>query len=175
MELIGAVAPPKNALIIDVGGGASTLVDRLLAEGFTRVMVVDISDAALQVARARLGPAAEHVAWLIADARQLSLPEQVDLWHDRAVFHFLTAAADQDAYVSSLRRAVSVGGHVILATFGPGGPEKCSGLPVKRYDAQALSARMGPGFALLRAVEKRHVTPSGAAQEFTYGLFRRTG
>jgi ubiquinone/menaquinone biosynthesis C-methylase UbiE len=173
--LIGAVALPKDSRIVDVGGGASTLVDRLLAQGFTGIMVVDISDAALQVARARLGQEAGGVTWLVGDARRLSLPEQVDLWHDRAVFHFLTSVADQDAYLSSLRQAVRVGGHAIIATFGPGGPEKCSGLLVQRYDAEALSRRLGAGFTRLRALERRHVTPSGATQEFTYGLFRRTG
>jgi SAM-dependent methyltransferase len=174
LELISAVALPKCGRIVDVGGGASTLVDRLLGQGFTGVTVVDISDAALQVARARLGEDAEGVTWLVGDARRLSLPEQIDLWHDRAVFHFLTTTADQDAYLSSLRRAVRVGGHAIIATFGPSGPEKCSGLPVQRYGAEALAGRLGVGFARLRVLEKRHITPSGATQEFTYGLFRRT-
>jgi ubiquinone/menaquinone biosynthesis C-methylase UbiE len=145
-----------------------------VAEGFTRVTVVDISDAALQVARARLGQAADAVTWVVGDARHMSLLEQVDLWHDRAVFHFLTSDTDQDAYLSSLRRTVRVGGHVIIATFGPGGPEKCSGLPVQRYEAEALSARLGAGFAWLRFIQKHHVTPSGVTQEFIYGLFYRT-
>jgi len=136
--------------------------------------MADISGAALQVARARLGSAAERVGWLVADARTLSLPEQVDLWHDRAVFHFLTAPDDQDMYLSSLRSAVRPGGHAIIATFGPVGPQKCSGLLVQRYDAAALAERLGPAFTILRAAEKQHRTPSGAVQPFTYGLFRRT-
>jgi ubiquinone/menaquinone biosynthesis C-methylase UbiE len=148
-------------------------VDRLLAQGFTDVTVVDISDAALKVARARLGQDAEAVSWLAADARQLILPRPVDLWHDRAVFHFLTTVADQDAYLSSLRRVLRVGGHSIIATFGLGGPERCSGLFVQRYDVESLSARLGAGFALVRALKRRHITPSGASQELTYGLFRR--
>ena len=172
--MIGAVALPKDGHIVDVGGGASTLVDRLVAQGFTAITVVDISPAALQAARARLGQDADGVSWLVGDARQLSLPEPADLWHDRAVFHFLTTEVDQDAYVSSLRRALRVGGHAIIATFGPGGPDRCSGLPVQRYDAESLSARLGAGFTRLRVLQRRHVTPAGATQEFTYGLFRRT-
>jgi len=148
-------------------------VDRLLALGFTDVTVVDVSDAALRVARARLGQDAEAVSWLVADARQLTLPQPIDLWHDRAVFHFLTTGADQDAYLSSVRKALRVGGHAIIATFGLGGPEKCSGLLIQRYDAESLSARLGAGFVRVRVLERRHITPSGAPQEFTYGLFRR--
>jgi ubiquinone/menaquinone biosynthesis C-methylase UbiE len=173
LQLIGAVAPPKESRIVDIGGGASTLVDHLLEQGFTRITVVDISDAALRSARARLGAAGDAVTWLVADARTLKLPEQVDLWHDRAVFHFLTASADQEAYLSALWRAVRVGGHVVVATFGAGGPEKCSGLPVQRYDAAALADRLGTAFTAVRAIVKEHRTPSGAAQQFTYGLFRR--
>jgi ubiquinone/menaquinone biosynthesis C-methylase UbiE len=145
-----------------------------LGQGFTRMTVVDISDAALQRARARLGAAAGLVTWLVADVRTLTLAEQVDLWHDRAVFHFLTTIADQESYLSALRRAVRVGGHVVMATFAAGGPEKCSGLLVQRYDAAALADRLGRGFSPVRVLEKQHVTPSGAAQPFTYGLFRRT-
>ncbi len=137
--------------------------------------MVDIAEAALRVARERLGARAAEVRWLVADARQLSLPEPVDLWHDRAVFHFLTGAADQEAYLRSLRGALAPGGHVILATFGPTGPPKCSGLPVERYDAESLARRLGPQFQLLRAIGKRHTTPAGAAQDFTYALLRRTG
>ncbi len=137
--------------------------------------MVDIAEAALRVARERLGARAAEVRWLVADARQLSLPEPVDLWHDRAVFHFLTGAADQEAYLRSLRGALAPGGHVILATFGPTGPPRCSGLPVERYDAESLARRLGPQFQLLRAIGKRHTTPAGAAQDFTYALLRRTG
>lgn len=144
-----------------------------MEKGFTRITVVDISDAALQVARDRLGPRGEAVRWLVADARSLDLGEQVDLWHDRAVFHFLTTSIDQDAYLSVLRKTVRPGGHVALATFGLLGPEKCSGLPVERYDAEKLSRRLGIGFEQRRVLERQHVTPSGATQAFTYGLFRR--
>ncbi len=135
--------------------------------------MVDIAEAALRVARERMGARAAGVRWLVADARQLSLPEPVDLWHDRAVFHFLTEAADQEAYLHSMCRALAPGGHVILATFGPSGPPKCSGLPVERYDAERLAGRLGPEFRFLRAIEKRHVTPAGAVQDFVYTLFSR--
>ncbi len=149
------------------------MVDHLLAQGFTRITVVDVSEAALKVAQDRLGPRAAAVSWLAADARYLDLGEEVDLWHDRAVFHFLTTAADQDAYLSVLRKALRPGGHVMIATFGLRGPEKCSGLPVERYDADKLSRRLGACFELRRVVERSHVTPTGSTQDFTYGLFRR--
>jgi ubiquinone/menaquinone biosynthesis C-methylase UbiE len=157
---------------VDVGGGASTLVDHLLDRGFTRVTVVDISDAALQKARQRLGSRAERVTWIQADARDLSLPHHVDLWHDRAVFHFLTAVEDQDRYLAAMRKAICPGGHVLIATFGARGPDQCSGLPVARYDVPTLARRLGPEYELLQSLEKAHHTPTGAVQEFTHGLFR---
>jgi len=135
--------------------------------------VVDISDSALDAARRRLGAGASEVKWVVGDARDLHLPRPVALWHERAVFHFLTRNADQDAYLSCLVENLRPGGHAILATFGPEGPEKCSGLPVERYDARKLSGRLGTGFELMRSLEKVHTTPSGVAQQFTYCLFRR--
>jgi len=172
---MGAVALAKDAEIIDVGGGASSLVDRLLDRGFVHVTVVDVSDEALDVARKRLGPRSCQVQWIVADARDLHLPRQIDFWHDRAVFHFLTDPADQNAYLARLRVAVRPGGHVLMATFGPQGPERCSGLPVERYDAVKLSRRFGPRFDLLQSLQRIHTTPSGAAQQFTYCLFRYRG
>jgi len=157
-----------------VGGGASTLVDKLLDRGFERLTVVDLAESSLNVAKARLGPRADRVRWLKEDARGLHLPCPVDLWHDRAVFHFLTEPADQEAYLSSMREAVRSGGHVIIATFGPQGPQQCSGLPVERYDAEKLSRRLGPEFRLLRSLEIMHITPWGSTQQFMYCLFRRT-
>jgi ubiquinone/menaquinone biosynthesis C-methylase UbiE len=171
--LIGAVALAKSSRIVDVGGGASLLVDRLVARGFTGVTVVDVSEAALGVARQRLGPRAATVAWVVSDARRLELAEPVDLWHDRAVFHFMTGAEDRKAYLDGLRRTVRPGGHVVLATFAPQGPDKCSGLPVSRYDASGLVAALGTGFCLLKSLVHRHQTPSGGSQPFTYALFRR--
>jgi SAM-dependent methyltransferase len=158
---------------LDIGGGASKLVDELLDRGFEHLTVVDLAESSLSVARARLGARADRVIWLKEDVRELRLPWLVDLWHDRAVFHFLTKPADQEAYLSCLRGALRTGGHVIIATFGPQGPQKCSGLPVERYDAEKLSERLGPEFRLLRSLEKLHITPRGATQQFTYCLFQR--
>lgn len=135
--------------------------------------MVDVSDFALRAARTRLGPRADLVQWVTTDARELRLPRKVDLWHDRAVFHFLIAAADQEAYLASLSHALRPGGHVVLATFGPQGPENCSGLPVERYDSAKLARRLGADFDLVRSLEKLHTTPSGTAQQFTYCVFKR--
>lgn len=173
MDLIGAVAPERDSKIVDIGGGASLLVDCLLDGGYKGLNVVDVSGAALEVARARLGDRGGQVTWLVADVREVRLPEQVDVWHDRAVFHFLTEEADRKAYLDAVRGAVRAGGHVIIATFGPGGPERCSGLPVERYDAARLSEFFGSDFKLVRNLERQHVTPGGATQEFTYAVFQR--
>ncbi len=136
--------------------------------------MVDISEAALEAARARLGGGAAGVRWLAADARELTLPERADVWHDRAVFHFLTEVADQDAYLACLRRSLNPGGHVVMATFSLSGPRKCSGLPVERYDEEKLARRLGADFELLRSIQRAHVTPAGGIQNFVYVLFRRT-
>jgi ubiquinone/menaquinone biosynthesis C-methylase UbiE len=173
LDLIGAVAPAKESKIIDIGGGASLLVDCLLDEGYSYVIVVDISEAALDIARAHLGDRGDTVTWLAADVRYLALPEQVDVWHDRAVFHFLTKEADRQAYLDSVRAALRVGGHIVIATFGSQGPERCSGLPVERYNAGRLSEFFGSEFELARSFQKQHVTPTGATQEFTYAVLRR--
>ena len=173
MELLAAVAPRKDSKIVDVGGGASSLVDHLLDRGYSQLTVVDISEAALDVARRRLGDRGRRVTWIVGDVRDLRLADQADVWHDRAVFHFLTHEADQVAYLRSLRTTLRVGGHVIIATFGLQGPEWCSGLPVERYDTDKLSRRLGAEFGLVRSLERLHVTPSGAAQQFTYGVFQR--
>ncbi len=135
--------------------------------------MADISAAALSVARSRLAERGSQVEWVVGDARQLRLREPVDLWHDRAVFHFLTESADQDAYLSTLRANLAPGGHVVLATFAQTGPTRCSGLPVQRYDVAGLVERVGAGFELVRGFERRHVTPAGAPQDFTHVVLRR--
>ncbi len=134
---------------------------------------MDVSESALCAARTRLGPSADRVTWIAADARALRLPHLMDVWHDRAVFHFLTQPADQEAYLSSLREALRPGGHVVIATFGLRGPDRCSGLEVERYDAEKLSRRLGVEFDLVQSLEKLHTTPSGVGQAFTYCVFRR--
>jgi SAM-dependent methyltransferase len=174
-----------DARIVDVGGGASTLVDDLLARGFTRVSVVDLSARALERARERLGERAQEVRWVVGDVttamfdRATSSPVfedgSVDLWHDRAVFHFLVDADARVAYVERVTRALRPGGLVILASFAQAGPDRCSGLPVVRYDAAELATALGPGFELVDHAEELHHTPSGAAQAFAYVLCRRRG
>ena len=173
MDLIGAVAPAKDSAIVDIGGGASLLVDCLLYRGYDHLTVVDVSEAALEVARARLGTRGEAVTWVAADARHVRLPTLVDLWHDRAVFHFLTEEADRQAYLESVRSALRVGGHLVLATFAFNGPERCSGLPVQRYDPGSMGEFLGPDFELVQSLEREHVTPGGSGQLFTYAVFRR--
>ena len=160
-----------DARIVDIGGGASTLVDDLLDRGFRRVTVVDIAQAPLDTAKTRLGERATRVTWQVGDVTTLSFPrDSFDLWHDRAVFHFLTSDVDRRAYLERVCCAVRKGGYVVLATFGPGGPEKCSGLPVVRYSASELHAAFGAAFRLVDHLVERHHTPWGAEQEFVYCL-----
>lgn len=169
LDLIRRVAPQKSARVVDVGGGASSLVDGLLADGMTDVSVLDISGAALKVARLRLGEQARRVRWLEGDITTVGLEKaSIDVWHDRAVFHFLTNAIDRAAYVAQVRHAVRPGGHVIVAAFGPNGPLQCSGLPVVRYAPDALHAEFGGAFELLEHVKEDHYTPSGLVQHFVY-------
>jgi SAM-dependent methyltransferase len=169
LELIQHIAPAKSSRIIDIGGGASVLVDELVARGFEDVSVLDISPVALDIARQRLGRVAHKVHWIDGDITQVDLGEQgFDLWHDRAVFHFLTDPADRAAYVRQVRRSVRPGGHVIVAAFGPDGPLQCSGLPVVRYAPNALHAEFGRQFMLLEHQTEDHLTPWGAIQHFVY-------
>lgn len=168
-RLIEQAGVPKTAAIIDVGGGASTLVDDLLRAGYRHLSVLDLSGAALQAARARLGKRARDVTWIEADIRSVALAANAyDVWHDRAVFHFLTADADRRAYVRATLRAVKPGGHVIVATFAEDGPPQCSGLPVVRYNAEQLHAQFGKSFTLVGHDREAHHTPFGTIQEFTY-------
>ncbi len=173
LHLLEAANVGPSACVIDIGGGDSRLVDHLLTKGLTCITVLDISAAALARAKARLGPRQQTVKWIEADVTgDWSVPP-VDVWHDRAVFHFLTDAADRKAYLGKLREAVKLGGTVIMATFALDGPEKCSGLPVKRYSADLLKAQLGPDFALHDSINERHQTPTGAFQSFCYTRFQR--
>jgi len=173
LGLLEQAGVPPSAAIIDVGGGASTLVDDLLSRNFTNITVLDLSAAALHAAKARLGPRADRVKWLEADITKVALPlHAYDVWHDRAMFHFLTDAADRHAYVEAVARAVKPGGHVIVATFAEDGPTKCSGLPVMRYSADALRAEFGEQFTLVRHAREAHHTPFGTVQQFTYCYWR---
>lgn len=169
LDLIRRVSLAKSSRIVDVGGGTSNLVDDLLAQGMTNVSVLDISGAALDVARHRLGERANGVRWIEGDITTVDLEKaSIDVWHDRAVFHFLTSAEDRAAYVAQVRHAVRPGGHVIVAAFGPNGPLQCSGLPVVRYAPDALHAEFGDAFELLEHIKEDHQTPSGAVQHFVY-------
>ena len=174
LQLIEKSCPDKESSIIDVGGGESTLVDDLLDRGYNHITILDISEKALDVTRQRLGPRAKGVDWLTADITNAILPAQTyDLWHDRAVFHFLTGAAEREAYVRQVASSVKLGGHVIVATFGPEGPTKCSGLDVVRYDAKDLHAEFGVRFELEESATEVHQTPFGTTQQFLYCLCRR--
>jgi len=169
LQLIEEAAGGYDARIIDVGGGESTLVDDLSAAGYHELSVLDISVTALEVAMARMGHAADAVQWLCGDITSIALPRHhYDVWHDRAVFHFLTDATSRAAYVRQVTHAVKPGGHVIVATFGPEGPAKCSGLEVVRYAPDALHDQFGAAFQLEKHTTELHRTPAGSVQQFTY-------
>ncbi len=173
LELVERAATARSASIIDVGGGESTLVDDLLARGYRNLTVLDISQTAIDVTKRRLGLAAEVVHWLIADISHADLdPSGYDVWHDRAVFHFLTRVDERIAYVRQVENAVKRGGHVIVGTFGPEGPTKCSSLDVVRYDAESLHQQFGVRFRLLGSSKELHVTPFGTIQQFLYCFCR---
>lgn len=173
-RLIRDTGVDQRAQIIDVGGGASTLVDDLLDAGFSGVSVLDISGAALLRSRERLGPRAVRVRWIEADITSADLPAGTyDVWHDRAVFHFLTDDADRRAYVRQVERSVSAGGHVIVASFGPGGPTKCSGLDIVRYSPETMHDEFGDRVSLISLSTETHQTPFGTTQEFVYCYCRK--
>jgi 2-polyprenyl-3-methyl-5-hydroxy-6-metoxy-1,4-benzoquinol methylase len=173
LELIGRVASNFSASIIDVGGGESTLADDLLARGYHNIAVLDVSQTAIDVNKGRLGAASDRIHWLVADiAKAELLPNAYDVWHDRAVFHFLTTMDERMAYVRQVAKAVKPGGHVLVSTFGPEGPTKCSGLDVVRYDAKSLHKEFGVRFRLLDSFKELHRTPFGTSQQFLYCLCR---
>ena len=168
LSLLERVAS-KEAAIIDVGGGESTLVDDLLSHGHEKVTVLDISQTAINETKQRLGDDSKRVRWLVANITNVELPRSAyDVWHDRAVFHFLTQPSDRAAYVRQAAHAVKPGGHVIVSTFGPEGPTKCSGLDVVRYDAESLHGEFGVHFRLLESIKEMHQTSFGTIQQFLY-------
>jgi ubiquinone/menaquinone biosynthesis C-methylase UbiE len=169
LSLIERAAPDVSTSIIDVGGGNSTLVDDLFARGYQNITVLDISQSAIDATKKRLKEVADRVHWITADVTTVDLaPAVYDAWHDRAFFHFLTNQEQRDAYVNSVRRAVKHGGHVIVSTFGPEGPTKCSGLDAIRYDAKSLSREFGSPFRLVESSTELHHTPFGTKQQFLY-------
>jgi len=173
LRLIESVATSREASIVDVGGGASRLVDALLQSGFHALTVLDLSAAALASARERIGAAGDAVCWVAGDATVWQPQQAFDIWHDRAAFHFLVAEMDRTAYLDRLHRGVRAGGHAVIGTFALDGPEKCSGLPVQRYDSATLSQTIGPAFELIAEVPHQHVTPWGATQSFQFSVLRR--
>jgi 2-polyprenyl-3-methyl-5-hydroxy-6-metoxy-1,4-benzoquinol methylase len=169
LALIERAADARSASIIDIGGGESTLVDDLLARSYENITVLDVSQTAIDVTKKRLGLAAEQIRWLVADVTVAELePGVYDVWHDRAVFHFLTAMEQRIAYVRNVARSVKRGGHVIVSTFGPEGPAKCSGLDVMRYDADSLHDQFGARFRLVESSKELHRTPFDTTQQFLY-------
>jgi len=174
LEMIAAAGVAPTDSVLDVGGGVSLLVDRLLDKGFQRISVLDVSGEALAASQARLGPRADLVNWLVEDVTRWSpTTDAFDLWHDRAAFHFLVGEADRQAYVRALTQGLRRGGHAVLATFALSGPDRCSGLPVQRYSPEALRAALGAGFELVEARAEAHRTPNGVTQDFVWGLFRK--
>jgi trans-aconitate methyltransferase len=175
LRLMDRVGAGPSSAVVDIGGGASRLVDALIDRGFGDVTVLDLSEAALAAARRRLGPRAATVDWVVADVTEWTPPRTFDLWHDRAAFHFLVDEADRRAYRERLLAALRTGGHVIIGTFAPDGPQKCSALPVVRHDADAIAAFLGDGFRRVATLRHAHVTPWGATQAFQFAAFTRTG
>lgn len=173
LDLIRATGIAASASIIDIGGGASRLVDALISEGFKAVAVLDLSEKALATSKARLGAKAAQVQWIVADITHWQPSQTYDVWHDRAALHFLTDPKDRAAYVERVLKAVRVGGHMIIGTFAPDGPERCSGLPVIRHDADTLAELLGPSFVLAETRRHDHQTPSGTIQKFQFSRFRR--
>ena len=169
VALIERAAESRDASIIDVGGGESTLVDDLLLRGYNNLTVLDVSQTAIEVTKKRLGSGAEQVRWLVGDIVEIELEQHAfDLWHDRAVFHFLTSPDRRLAYIRQVTRAVKRGGHVIVSTFGPEGPTKCSGLEVMRYDTESLHGEFGGHFRMVESSKELHQTPFGTTQQFLY-------
>lgn len=173
LELIAASGVAKDAGIIDVGGGASLLVDHLLNLGYSNLAVLDVSGAALDTGRTRLGVRAVEVEWFEADVTTFEPRHRYALWHDRAAFHFLTDAHDRSRYVATLRKSLKPGGTAIIATFALDGPPRCSGLDVVRYDEQSIAAELGAEFALREVRREAHITPGKAEQRFAYFRFKR--
>lgn len=174
LALIEKFAPNKDVSIIDIGGGASVFVDDLLAAAYRSLTVLDLSENALNFAKQRLGDRAKVVDWRAADILEAVLPEKAfDVWHDRAVFHFLTSTEDRQRYVAQVRKALVPGGYIVIATFAENGPPRCSGLEVQRYSVQTLSDAFGSEFKLVDDRSEMHITPDGRSQPFIYCVFQR--
>lgn len=176
IELLQAAGLQRESRVIDIGAGASTLMDDLLALGLRNLLAVDVSAAALQISQRRLGAQARVVQWIVGDVTTLELPaSSIDLWHDRAALHFLRTQHELHAYVDLASRAVAAGGFAVVATFAPDGPAECSGLPVVRRDAESIAGLFSSAFRLVQGRRETHTTPGGVQQPFAYALLQRTG
>jgi SAM-dependent methyltransferase len=173
LDLIHATGVKLSASIVDIGAGASRLVDALIDDGFEALTVLDLSETALAATKARLGARASKVHWVVADVTKWNSSQTYDVWHDRAAFHFLTESKDRAAYAERISKTVRPGGHVIIGTFAPDGPERCSGLPVVRHDSASLSETLGRSFELMEGRRHDHQTPTGSIQRFQFSRFRR--
>lgn len=175
LALVESTGISRAAPIIDVGGGASTLVDHLLDSGYSDVTVLDLAAAAFEQARERLGARADQVDWIVSDVTRLQPQRRYQLWHDRAVLHFLTDAADRERYIAVLRQALEPGGSIVIGVFGPDGPTRCSGLEIRRYNVDSLKELLGPEFELRSHELENHQTPTGGMQQFLYTCWTRRG
>ncbi|WP_188458399.1 class I SAM-dependent methyltransferase [Psychroflexus planctonicus] len=173
LAFIEALQLPKSASIIDMGGGDSFLVDHLLAAGFENITVLDISEKAIEKAKHRLGDEAQKVEWVVADVARFQAEEKYDVWHDRAAFHFLTDEVEVSNYVKSTKQHVKPKGHLIIGTFSENGPKKCSGIEIKQYSKEALTAQFQEGFEKVECINHNHETPSGSIQNFTFCKFKK--
>lgn len=174
LSFIQSTGVDRSGQIIDVGGGASTLVDDLLDRGFEHITLLDVSQKAISLAKKRLGSHAHSITWLDSDIRKVKLPHHFyEVWHDRAVFHFLTSPEDRKAYLDTVKDTLKPGGHLIIATFAIDGPQRCSGLEVVRYNSNTLQAEFGDGFELIDTIDELHKTPFETEQKFTYCYFRK--
>lgn len=174
LKLIKAAAGP-DASVIDVGGGSSTLVDGLVASGYRKITVLDLADNGLAISRHRLGPAAVQVDWIVANILEWRPSERCDVWHDRAVLHFLTKEDERTQYLDTLHSALEIGGHAVIGTFAEDGPERCSGLEVRRYSPEDLRTFLGPDFEFVSEMHELHETPGGNQQSFNWLTARRIG
>lgn len=172
LGLVRSVSEPENS-VVDIGGGSSLLAGELLADGYRDITVVDISDAGMEIARDRLGEVAAKVEWVVADLLEWDPARDFDVWHDRAVLHFLTEPDDRRRYAELLRRSVAAGGYAVIGVFAEDGPEQCSGLPVRRHTHEDVGELLGEDFESISATRQVHVTPSGAEQPFNWVIARR--
>jgi trans-aconitate methyltransferase len=173
LHMIAAAKLDRDAAIIDVGGGASRLIDNLVIQGYTNLSVLDISGESLTCAKERVGPAGQNVQWIESDITVFNPSQKFHFWHDRAVFHFLTDPGERTRYLEVMNKSLASGAYVLIATFAPDGPEKCSGLPVQRYSHESLQQTLGPAYKIVAHEQETHSTPSGGQQKFIYALFRK--